>query len=419
MNIIINFVFLVVIYYLFIRKHQNEKFSGVGSENPFTNLTCLQEDPNNDKSIKHIFKVSPNLNFKDSKGNIVPYYTYDKVIHPDRLNKTDGTQYVNYDDMVEIGDTPKCNDGKFSSYIVKKIRDESSKARNLFNKINSGQSNNNKSTWRQQECTVTDINNKSNWCNKLHNTILNNLDKICSTKPGDVPANYCSSFKDTNLGLDAYLKTSNNTLINQINYLQQQGADTTTSIIRNIGSTPQEDTLNNGEYHCFKDNSGKLIDSSGSMCYNIDTTKNVTPYAPTIDKNGNILCNSGDTLNSTICKNGSGVAYPTNSDLTCNNTSDTLDPSGNTWSICNGTPLFDKVVATPTSSPLFGTVPNKNLNNDKKCTASLIKSGTGPTGSRGFCVRSSTVDEIAALKKTNWFTNTVTNKFASAALGSP
>lgn len=418
MNIVFVFVFLIVIYYSFIFKHNDEQFSGVGSENPFTNLTCITEDPSNPNTTKHVFKVSTNLNFKDSKGSIIPYYTYHKLIHPSRLNKTDGSQYVNYDDIVEVGDTPKCSDGEFSTYFVKKIRDESSKTRMLFNKINAGQSSTNKSTWQQNECTVTDLNNKSHWCNKIHNSISNNLDKICSTKPGDVPANYCSNLQDTTFGLKAYTNTNDNTLKNQINYLQQKGADTTTSIIRNIGGTPQEDTLSNGEYHCFKDNLGQIINPTGSTCYNVDTTKNIVPYSPTIDVNKNILCNPGDTLNSTICKNASGLQYSTNTDLACNNSSDTLDPSGNTWSICNGNPLFDKVVATPATSPLFGTIPNKSVNNNKKCTTDLIKIGKGPAGTKGTCVRATTSDEILALKKTSWFTNTVTGKFASAALGS-
>lgn len=406
MNPLVLFVFLIVIYYLFItqKSEQSENFAGVGSENPFTNLTCLHEDPNNVNSIKHVLKVSPSLNQK--KG----YYTYHKLLHPDKLSKTDGTQYVNYDDIVETGETIPCDDGHFSTYFVKKMRDETSKARKLFNKINSGQTNTNKSTWQQHECTVTDINNKSHWCNKIHNTILNNLDKVCSTKAGDVPANYCSSFKDTNIGLKEYVNSNDNTLKNQVNYLKSAGIDKVSALIRNVGAVPQEITLDNGEYHCFKDNYGNSIDSTGSMCYNSDSNKNIKPYAPKIDKNS-IMCNPGDTLNSTICKNASGVAY--NPDLSdpsnpkCNNDKDTLDPSGNAWSICNGTGLFDTIDSKLTN-PTFATVLNKITKNDTKCTADLIKNGKGPIGGKGFCVRAPTTDEINALKNTNWY-NSLTN----------
>jgi hypothetical protein len=411
MNLIVLVGLFVVVYYLFINSHQNETFSGIGSENPFSNLSCLYEDPNNTNSNKHIFKVSPSLN---SKGG---YYTYHKLLHPDRLTKTDGTEFVTYEDIVETSDTPKCNDGAFSTYFVKKIRDESSKARTLFNKINKGQTSTNKSTWQQRECTVTDLNNTTHWCNKLHNTILNNLDKVCSTKVGDVPANYCSNFNDNNVGLRAYINTNDNTLNNQINYLQQKGTDAITQKIRNVGAIPQEVTLDNGEYHCFKDNYGNKIDSTGALCYNTDSTKNIKPYAPTIDKNGNIMCNTGDILNSTICKNASGVSYATNlSDPLnpkCGNAADAIDSSGNPWSICSGIPLFDKIDAT-VSSKTFGTILNKTIGNDKKCTNDLIKIGKGPTGSRGFCVRAPTTDEFTSLKQTQWYNN-LTNQFASAA----
>lgn len=235
MNLIIVALLFAVVYYLFIMKHQNENFAGVANENPFTNLTCLHENPDDPKSAKHIFKVSPSLN--NSNG----FNTFHKLLHPDKISKTDGTQYVNYDDLVQTGDSPKCNDGEISSYFVKKIRDENSKVRSLFNKINSGQKNTNKSTWQQHECTVTDINNNTHWCNKIHSAILNNVDKICSTKPDNVPANYCSKFKDEKLGFNAYIST-NDKLINQVNYLQQRGTDSITQKIRNVGSVPQETT---------------------------------------------------------------------------------------------------------------------------------------------------------------------------------
>jgi hypothetical protein len=418
----------IVIYYLFINSHQTEKFAGVGSENPFSNLTCLHEDPNNTNSTKHIFKVSPSLNFKGG------HYTYHKLQHPDRLSKTDGTKYITYDDIVETSDKPKCNDGEFSTYFVKKIRDENSKARTLFNKINAGQSNNNKSTWQQHECGLGELTNNSHWCGKIHKTISDNIDKICSTKPGDVPANYCSNFKDDKLGLNAYININDskdsavrqllkdptvvNQLkqVNQINYLQQKGADSITQKIRSVGAIPQEITLDNGEYHCFKDNYGNKIDSTGALCYNTDASKNIKPYAPT-DKNGNIMCNPGDILQSSICKNASGVSYPTDlSDINnpkCTNPSDAIDSSGNTWSICSGIPLFDKIDAT-VSSKTFGTILNKTLGNDKKCTPELVKNGKGPTGTRGFCVRAPTVDELNNIKKTQWYNN-FTDQFASAS----
>lgn len=152
------------------------------------------------------------------------------------------------------------------------------------------------------------------------------------------------------------------------------------------------------------------------MCYNTDTNKNVKPYSPT-NQNGKIMCNSGDTLNSTICKNASGVSYaPDLSDPTnpkCSNVSDSLDKSGNPWAICYGTGLFDKVDGT-VSSKTFGTVLNKNTGNDKKCTDNMIKTNNRPSGSKGFCVRGPTQDEIENLKNTKWYKN-FQDQFASAS----
>lgn len=415
MNNIINvtiIIFLLVVCYLYIAKHQDENFSGIGDQNAYTNLTCVQEDINDPKSTKHILKVSPNIN-----GNHV---TYHKLIHPDRLTKTDGTQFVTYDDLVEIGKNVPCTDGDFSTSL-KSIRDPEQKASKLFLKINSSTAKTNKSTWQQQECTIADINNgktingkidnKSHWCYKVHNTILNNLDTICSDKPGKIPANYCKDLKDIDIGIKGYVNSTDikdTSLKNQVNYLLQNGASSLTKFTRNVSAILQEDTLDNGEYHCFKDNYGNKIDSSGSMCYNIDSTKNITPYIPMIDKNQNIMCNAGDTLQSTICKNASGVAYPP--DLTdptnpkCSNSSDAYDSSGNSWSICGGTGIFDKVDFKPTSKT-FGQILYKNIGNDKKCTTDLIKNGKGPIGSRGFCVRAPTINEFDILKKTHWSNN--------------
>ena len=393
-------------------EHQSENFAGVGDQNAYTNLTCIQEYANDPNSTKHVFKVLPNI----SGTNV----TYHKLIHPDRLTKTDGTQFITYDDLVDSGKNVSCTDGSFSTSL-KSIRDPEQKASKLFLKINSATAKTNKSTWQQQECTINDINNgktnngkfdvNSHWCYKVHNAILNNLDKVCSTKAGDVPANYCKDLNDKDTGINGYINSTkpiHTGLKNQMNYLLQNGTSSLTKFTRNVSVIPQEDTLDNGEYHCFKDNYGNKIDSSGSMCYNTDSTKNITPYTPIIDKTGNIMCNPGDTLQSTICKNASGIAYPL--DLTdpsnpkCSNASDALDNSGNTWSICSGTGLFDQVDFKPTNKT-FGQILYKNASNDKKCTTSLIKSGKGPTGSRGFCVRNPTTDEFSILKKTHWSNN--------------
>jgi hypothetical protein len=411
MNHIITILLFAVVYFLFImhnNNHKTENFSGVGDQNAYTNLTCLQDD-NGDK---HVFKVLPNIT-----GTHV---TYHKLHHPDRLSKTDGTQYIGYDDLVESGKNVPCADGEFSTSL-KSIRDPESKASKLFLKINSATTKTNKSTWQQHECTITDINNgktnngkidpKAHWCYKVHNTIINNLDTLCSDKPGKVPANYCKDLKDKDAGTDAYVKSTKPehiSLKNKMNYLVQNGASSLTKFTRNVSAIPQEDTLDNGEYYCFKDNYGNKIDPSGAMCYNTDSSKNIKPYPAIVDKE-KIMCNPGDTLQSTICKNASGVSYaPELSDPTnpkCSNASDALDSSGNPWSICTGTGIFDQVDFKP-SSKTFGQILYKNTGNHKKCTDDLIKKGSRPPApAKGFCVRAATSDEYNVLKKTKWANN--------------
>ena len=160
MNILITIIFLITIYYLFVI-HSDENFSGSGVDNPFSNLTCITDiDGKN-----HVLKVSPSLN--SSK----PYYTYHKLLHPDRITKTDGSQYVNFDDIVKQGDQVPCDDSKFSAYYVKSIRDQNSNARRLFNKINANTKDPKNTTWKTHECTTHNIKDPKHWCGKIHNSI--------------------------------------------------------------------------------------------------------------------------------------------------------------------------------------------------------------------------------------------------------
>ena len=397
MNILITILFLIVIYYLFIHnKTKDENFSGSGTDNPFSNLTCITDI--NGKN--HILKVSPSLN--SSK----PYYTYHKLLHPDRLLKTDGSQYVGFDDIVKQGDQVPCDDSKFSAYYVKSIRDQNSNARRLFNKINANTKDPKNTTWKTHECTTHNIKDPNHWCGKIHNSINTNHDKICSTKIGTVPASYCSSFDDPNIGLIANIATDNlNTLnIPYVNNLVQNGIPCTQGALNNIGMTIQEYTDPvTGIYYCLKDNDKKLINSTGSMCINKNT--NITPYNPIVN-GSTISCNIGDQLQSSICINASGVPYPQNADGTCNG-------QDNTDSVCAGTPLFNSVNNTITS-PLYGTVPMKFDSAKCNLDGSIKVDSKGKPLAKS-CTRQATTSEIDALQKSPWYQNLV-NQFAACAV---
>jgi len=423
MNFITIVLLLAVIYYLFINSHQTEKLTvGEGGENIYTDLICVQENPNDPKSTKHILKIRPNKN-----GN----YTYHKTLHPDRLSRTDGTQYVNYDDLVDVGKNVPCQEGDFSTYLTKTgLPDSESKARKLFNKINGSRTNNNKSSWQQQECTVGDLMNTNHWCNKVHDSITKNINIFCpeDNQNGKPKAKLlgnanCTSFKDDKIGLNAFSKlkmAAQTSSLPQINFYDKEAKPCVQSALAAVGSTPQEVMLDNGQYSCLKDNYGKPIDPTGAMCYNLDPTKNIKPYAPNI--NGNVIkCNVGDTLQSTVCKNASGVNVAP--DLT-NPSIPNCKGKGEEINICDGTGLFDGVITKPLNNPLFGTIPFKSRGNDTKCTNASILSGTLPKGGKrgGFCVRNPTSDESSYLKtgykldnnNVIWFDN-LQSKFAACA----
>jgi hypothetical protein len=367
-------IFVILFVITFIISSSKESFSGVSSDNPFTDLTCIKDN----SGMEHIVKISPSLNIKTPTG--IPYITIHKLFNPTK------NAFVEKSDFVNDNDTIECDDSKFSKYYVKSIRDENSKSRKLFNNINNRMSTTN-STWKTQECTPNDINNNNHWCYKVFHAINDNPD-VCESKIGKVTPRYCSIFNDATNGIAKYTQIqSTNTPI--INNLTQQGKGCILNTLSQYGSTPQSYTNSDGDYVCLKD---RGIEPKNAECYSSQTKLIYNPV-----QNGDKLkCNPGDIIRG---KKGS-------------------DP-------CMGNGLFDTVNTNP--GILFGTIPTTYSNVSQYCNSDgTIKAGM-KLPAKKVCIREPTIDEITALQNsykfgqpipnqnTPWYSG-ITNAFQSCAV---
>lgn len=256
------FVVLVLMYILFnerANKASNENFEGVSVENPFTNLSCIVGADGSE----NVFKISPSMNVKGAT-------TIHTLLHPS--NK----QPVKKGDFLDAGDTVACDEARFSTYYVKKLRDPTSNTKGLFSAINKSATGNNKSTWASQECTVSDMKNSDHWCGKVYRAINDNPE-LCNpdNKNYHTPPKFCATFKD----VQAFVNSNNNTGGPLINYLKNQGNSCYDSCVRGAGAISQSYTDASGKVVCLKDGG---VDASGAC--------NGTPLF-TFDSKGNVVDN--------------------------------------------------------------------------------------------------------------------------------
>ena len=310
MSIILIIIVLFVLYY--ILTNYSESFSGIATENAFSNLSCIVDAQGN----QHIFKVSPSLNVMN---NGKPYSTIDKLLHPTRTTKVDPItnlpssaknailqhDAVNMSDFIDVGDSVPCDDSDFSAYYTKQIRNPTSNAKKLFSAINSNLVPNKNSSWQNQECTAQELNEPGHWCNNIQTTINNNPD-LCSSKVGKIPAQYCSQFNDTQTGVVMLAKSNDKTSPGLLNFFNTVGLSKHDQCVRSAGAIPQAFTDAQGNFVCLKD--GGISNPNIATCSTPGTSGT---YNATVNGN-NITCKPGDIVS-------------------------------NSADVCSGTPLFNFV----------------------------------------------------------------------------
>jgi hypothetical protein len=178
-------IFLVVIYFLFIRDYMegNTNVSAqlndtiFVSENAFTGLDCVSEN-------LPIFRFKQN----DDKSETIRC-----LINPDT------NACYNKGEFFAPGTEPSCN--KFQETLVKEIRDTKSNARKVFNASN---------PWLVHECSAQGLKTPGHWCNTVYSELAKTdcSDKFISGKL----ANTCNSLKNVNAFLQAPSTTSDSVI---------------------------------------------------------------------------------------------------------------------------------------------------------------------------------------------------------------
>lgn len=252
-------IILIVLYYYFFNKQEN--FDGSTTNNVFSKLACIIGAD----GTEYVFKIDDSLNVKDKSNK---YY---KTLHSLVRNYKKGDSTINQikkTDFLESKDSIACDEAKFSTYYVKKLRDPVSKTKALFNAFNS--------SWQNQECTVSDIKNPNHWCNKVYSAITNNP-KLCDkSDPKNNPPKYCNNVND----VKSYVLSSDPTLGPIINNLKASGRSCPDQCTVKSGRIPDsyKDPFT-GKEVCLKD--GGLVNGkcTGTQLFTIVNGKVVDSYS--------------------------------------------------------------------------------------------------------------------------------------------
>jgi hypothetical protein len=252
--IIIILLFIIVLFYYHF-SNKKENFDGSSTNNVFSKLSCITGTDGNE----YVFKVDNSLNKKDSK-------TLHSLVKSIKVGSP--INQVTKSEFVESGDTVPCDEANFSTYYVKKLRDPVSKTRTLFNSFNP--------SWRNQECTVSDIKDTNHWCNKVYNAINDNP-KLCDTSdPKNNPPKYCNDFKD----VKTFASSSDETKGPLINNLKASGRSCPDQCTVKSGRIPNSYTDPiTGNLVCLTDSG--LVDGAciGTNLFTITNGKIIDSYS--------------------------------------------------------------------------------------------------------------------------------------------
>lgn len=256
---VVIFIIATIFFYYYLDSQEN--FDGSATNNVFSKLACITDEAGSE----HIFKIDNSLNIKDKDNK--PYKTLHSLVR--NYKKGDSTiNRIIKDDFLDSGDNIPCDEARFSTYYVKKLRDPSSKTKSLFNSFSSG--------WQNQECTVADINNENHWCSKIYNSINNNP-KLCDTKdPKNNPPKYCMDFKD----VITFAQSENATIGPIVNNLKVTGRSCPDQCTVKAGRIPNSyKDPNTGNTICLTD--GGLVNEKcvGTHLFTIQNGKVVDNWS--------------------------------------------------------------------------------------------------------------------------------------------